>query len=128
MAGTKIVIAGTVSGVTCGLIKGAQIEFWQADAAGMYDKAGMKLRGRQATDANGAFTLDTIVPGAAGKRAPRLHVRVVPPGKAPFTTHLFFPDQPQNKTDPEFNAELVMKALAPVGIVKHASYDILLDI
>src|SRR5262245_42949364 len=43
VTGAKILVTGTVSGVTCGLIKRAQLEFWQADAAGAYDKAGMKL-------------------------------------------------------------------------------------
>ena len=128
VAGTKIVVSGTVSGVTCGLIKRALIEFWQADARGLYDKAGHKLRGRQYSDANGAFRLDTIVAGASGKRAPRLHVRVTPPGKSTFVTQLFFPDQPLNTMDPEFNAELLMQATAAPGGVKAATFDILLDV
>ena len=128
LAGTRTVITGTVSGVTCGLIKRALLEFWQADASGVYDRAGMKLRGRQYTDANGAFRLETIVPGSTGKRAPRIHVRVTPPGKPAFTTQLFFPDLPQNKTDAEFKTELQMTAAATRGGVKNATFDLLLDI
>lgn len=124
--GTRVAITGTLSGVTCGLIKGAVMEFWQADDKGVYDKTGFRLRGRQTTDANGAFHLDTIVPGAVGTHAPVLHVRATPPGKKPFTTQLFFPDQPANKTDPDFKPELLMQAKA--GTVKTATFNILLDI
>src|SRR4051812_12625825 len=35
--GAKLVLSGTVSGVTCGPIKGARVEFWQPDASGAYD-------------------------------------------------------------------------------------------
>lgn len=127
-AGTKIELTGTVSGVTCGPIKRAAMEFWQADAHGSYDTASFRLRGRQLTDANGAYRLETIVPGPEGRRAPRLHVRVQPPGKPAFTTALFFAEHPANKTDAEFRSELAMKAASPRGGVKAATFDILLDL
>src|ERR1039457_3652519 len=31
MVGTPLVIAGQVSGIRCGLVKGAVLDFWQAD-------------------------------------------------------------------------------------------------
>ena len=37
VAGRRLTIAGTVSGVVCGPIKGARVDFWQADASGRYD-------------------------------------------------------------------------------------------
>src|SRR4051794_4364540 len=102
VVGEKIVLTGTVSGVTCGPIKRARVEFWQPDGTGVYDTAGFRLRGQQFTDANGRFRLETIMPGATSRRAPHVHVKVQPPGKPAFTTEIFFADQPQNTKDPQF--------------------------
>src|SRR5690242_6845222 len=49
VVGRKLVLTGTVSGVTCGPIKQARLEFWQPDAKGVYDSAGFTLRGQQLT-------------------------------------------------------------------------------
>jgi protocatechuate 3,4-dioxygenase beta subunit len=125
--GTKLVLTGSVSGLTCGPIKRARLDFWQADARGMYDASGYRLRGHVFTDANGGYRLETIVPGPHGKEAPHLHVKVQPPGKPPLTTRLFFPDQPQNRTDPQFRQELAMKlSSGPAG--KTATFDIVLNL
>lgn len=126
MAGARLVLTGTLSGIHCGPIARAVVDFWQADANGVYDKAGFRLRGRQLTDAEGAFRLNTIVPGPHDTRAPHLHVRVQPPGKPAFTTQFFFPDQPQNALDTEFRSELVMTVTA-AGAEKHARCHIVLD-
>ena len=119
-------LTGTVSGLTCGPIKGAVVDFWQADARGVYDQSGFRLRGHQTTDQNGHYRLETIVPGAHGKQAPHLHVNVKPPGKPLFTTRIFFPDPPQNKKDPRF-AELVMKVTRGRD-GKTATFDIVLNL
>ena len=127
MTGPKIVLTGTVSGLTCGPIKRARLEFWQADARGAYDRTGFKLRGHQFTDATGGYTLETIVPGSAEKRAPRLHVQVQPPGKRAFTTQLFFPDQPANRSDAQFRPELLLTMTEGRG-ARTATFNIVLDI
>jgi protocatechuate 3,4-dioxygenase beta subunit len=127
MEGKRFTLTGAVVGVRCGAIKGAAIEVWQADARGVYDPAGFRLRGHQVTDANGAYKVVTIVPGAAGGRARHLGVRVHPPDKAPFTTLLFFSDDPGNAKDPAVKPELVMKvADGPDGA--SATMDIVLDL
>jgi protocatechuate 3,4-dioxygenase beta subunit len=126
ITGTRLVLTGHVSGIHCGPIAKAVVDVWQADARGIYDKTGFRLRGRQLTDATGAFRLDTIVPGPHDKRAPHLHVRVQPPGKQVFTTQLFFPDQPLNKLDAQFRPELVMSVTAS-GAEKRARFNIVLD-
>jgi len=116
MAGTPLALSGTVSGVTCGRIKGAVVDVWQADARGVYDMAGFRLRGRQKTDAEGRFTIATIVPGNAGARAKHISLNVTVPGKANFWTEAFFPDDPKNATDPRFKKELLVKMVqAPKG-------------
>jgi protocatechuate 3,4-dioxygenase beta subunit len=127
MTGMKLVLTGTVSGLTCGPIKGARLDFWQADARGAYDQAGFRLRGHQFTEATGAYRLETVVPGPHDKRAPRLHVKVQPPGKPPLTTQLFLPDQPLNKTDPQFRPELAMTVTDGRGI-KTARFNIVLNL
>jgi protocatechuate 3,4-dioxygenase beta subunit len=123
----KIVMTGTLSGVTCGPIKRARIEFWQPDAKGVYDAAGFRLRGQQFTDSNGRYRLETIVPGAPPRHAPAVHVKAQPTGKAPFATQIFFPNQPSNKIDPQFRPELVATVTEANG-VKTATFNIVLNI
>jgi protocatechuate 3,4-dioxygenase beta subunit len=126
-AGTKLVLSGTVTGVTCGRIKGALVDFWQADGRGAYDAGGFSLRGRQLTDANGSYRLETIVPGAPVGRPRSIHVKVQPPGKAVFTTQMFFPDDPLNAHDPAFKPDLLMTmTFSSEG--KAASFNIVLNI
>jgi protocatechuate 3,4-dioxygenase beta subunit len=127
VTGVKVVITGTLSGLTCGPIKRARIEFWQPDAKGVYDAAGFRLRGQQFTDSNGRYRLETIVPGAPSKHAPVVHVKAQPPGKAAFATQMFFPNQPANKNDPQFRPELVA-AVAETNGVKTATFNIVLNI
>jgi protocatechuate 3,4-dioxygenase beta subunit len=109
MTGQKLVITGVVKGVVCGPIKGARIDFWQADANGTYDPLGMKLRGYQLTGDNGQYRLETIVPGSYSGRAPRINARIQASGKPALTTALYFPDNKLNPRDPAFKPELVVK-------------------
>jgi protocatechuate 3,4-dioxygenase beta subunit len=127
VAGTKIILTGAVAGVSCGPIAKARLDFWQADAKGVYDASGFRLRGYQLTDAAGTYRLETIVPGPVAGRAPCLHVKVQPPGKPAFVTQLYFPDQPLNQKDPEFRSELVITMPKP-GSAGPARFDITLDI
>jgi protocatechuate 3,4-dioxygenase beta subunit len=52
---------------------------------------------------------------------------VKPPGKALFTTRIFFPDAPQNKKDPAFRSELAMKVTAGRD-GQTATFDIVLNL
>lgn len=107
-AGTRIVISGYVLSAECRPVAGALLDFWQADADGVYDNAGYRLRGHQFTDANGRYVLETIVPGLYTGRTEHIHVKVQAPGGPVLTTQLFFPDAPENSTDRIFNAALVL--------------------
>lgn len=128
MAGTPLKLSGTVTGLTCGRVKGATVDIWQADATGAYDTAGFRLRGRQLTDANGGFTFETIVPGNTGARARHIGVNVIVPGKATYWTELFFPDDPKNASDARYKKELLLKMVqAPKGR-QAATFDIILNI
>ena len=123
--GIRMTLSGYVTGLTCGRIKGARIDFWQADAAGKIDNTGFNLRGAVTTDAEGRYSIETIVPGAEGGRARHLGVRVEPPGKKALTTMLFFPDDGEATKDKQFNKSLVMKAAS--GAANSYTFDFLLD-
>jgi len=107
--GKKLVLTGFVIGLRCGVIKGATVDVWQADAKGVFDPAGFRLRGHQVTDAEGKYHVETIVPGPSGGRARHLGIRVQPPGKPALTTVLYFSDDPGNAKDPAVKPELIMK-------------------
>lgn len=109
LAGTRLTLSGTVSGLTCGRIKGATIEIWQADARGVFDMAGQRLRGHQLTNAEGGYRFETIVPGAPARRARHIGVRIIVPAKADYATEIFFPDDPAAAKDSRFKKELVMR-------------------
>lgn len=108
MSGTKLVLTGYVLTQDCAPIAGARLEFWQADAQGVYDNAGYTLRGHQFTDAQGRYTLETVIPGEYPGRTEHIHVKVQAPDGPELTTQLFFPDQAANQTDRIFNANLVL--------------------
>jgi len=108
MAGAPLRLSGYVLGPDCAPIPGAWLDFWQADADGVYGTGSFRLRGHQFTDADGRYTLETILPGAASGRAPRLYVKVQAPGGPVLTTQLFFPDDPANANDAEFQPALVV--------------------
>jgi hypothetical protein len=57
----------------------ALLDFWQANPNGAYDNTGYTLRGHQYTDANGYYTLTTIVPGIYPGRTEHIHVKVQAP-------------------------------------------------
>jgi protocatechuate 3,4-dioxygenase beta subunit len=108
ITGTKVVIAGSVLSTDCRPIARALVDFWQADAQGVYDNAGHKLRGHQFTDEAGRYSLETVVPGLYPGRTRHVHVKVQAPNQPILTTQLYFPDEPSNARDGLFNPHLLM--------------------
>ena len=108
MPGTKLVITGYVYSTDCKPVGNAKLDFWQADANGVYDNSGYTLRGHQFTDANGHYELTTVVPGIYTGRTEHIHVKVQAPNGKLITTQLFFPGVVQNDSDGIFNASLLM--------------------
>ena len=128
-AAAPLTLTGTVSGVTCGRIKGARVDFWHADAMGAYDMRGDRFRGHQLTDAVGGYRLLTIVPGAPAGRARHIGVNVNVAGKADFWTEIFFPDDATQARDVRFRKELLIR-LVPGGTRQRqaATFDFVLDL
>ena len=126
IAGTPIVITGTVLSRRCQPIAGALVDFWQADDAGTYDNQGHRLRGHQFTDDTGRYRLETIVPGLYPGRTRHIHVKVQAPSQPILTTQLYFPAEPRNRTDRLFKTDLLL-AVQDTADGKSATFDFILD-
>lgn len=129
--GQALWLSGSVIGLRCGLIAGATVEVWQADAKGVMDAAGMRLRGHVRTDSEGRYRVETIVPGAVGASAPCLNLRVTVPGKATLNTLVFLPEAvagPANTRDKTFDSLLAMTLLDRTAVRVTASFNVILDL
>ena len=108
LRGIPLLVTGDVVDTQCRPVRGALLDFWQADAAGQYDNRGYRLRGHQFADARGRYALRTIVPGLYPGRTRHIHVKVQRPHGKILTTQLYFPGEPRNRTDNIFDSSLVM--------------------
>lgn len=125
--GTKLVVTGQVLTKSCKPVAKALLDFWQADDGGNYDNSGFKWRGHQFTDANGAFRLETVVPGLYPGRTRHIHVKAQAPNQPALTTQLYFPNEPQNKNDGIFMTETVM-AVQATADGKAAQFNFVLNL
>ncbi len=85
-----------VDASTCKPIKGASVDVWHCDAAGIYSgvqgNRGTFMRGVQKTDANGYAIFRTVYPGWYRGRTVHIHVKVHLGGNVLHTGQLYFPD------------------------------------
>ncbi len=125
--GEKVVLSGLVLNPQGKTLPGAWLDFWQADGEGHYDNAGFTLRGHQFADGEGRYRLETVMPGSYPGRTPHIHVKVRASPESPvFTTQLFIPGLPSNRTDFLYRDELQMEIKdTPVG--KSARFDFRID-
>jgi protocatechuate 3,4-dioxygenase beta subunit len=108
VTGVPLLLTGDVVDTRCRPVRGALLDFWQANTAGRYDNQGYTLRGHQFADASGRFALRTVVPGLYPGRTRHIHVKVQRPHGRILTTQLYFPGEPRNRTDGIFDASLLM--------------------
>jgi protocatechuate 3,4-dioxygenase beta subunit len=99
LRGIPLLVTGDVVDTQCRPVRGALLDFWQADAAGQYDDQGYRLRGHQFADARGRYALRTVVPGLYPGRTRHIHVKVQRPHGKILTTQLYFPGEPRNRSD-----------------------------
>lgn len=125
MAGTRLVLSGTVTTRSCRPVPRTLIDLWQANAKGIYDNAGYRLRGHQFTDADGRFRFETIVPGSYDGRTRHLHLRIQAANGRILTTQLYFPGEALNARDGLFDPALLMQTRDTAGQIE-ATYPIVL--
>src|SRR5262249_3016052 len=123
MPGQIITITGQVLDQNSSPVANAWLDFWQANASGAYDNVGYALRGHQYTDANGYYTLTTVVPGLYPGRTEHIHVKVEPPNGPVLTTQLFFPGVAQNTRDSIYDASLLLHVAANDDGTLSATYN-----
>jgi protocatechuate 3,4-dioxygenase beta subunit len=126
MRGTRLTITGYVLTTACRPIKRAKLDFWQADASGVYDNDGYRLRGHQFTDSAGRWRLDTIVPALYTGRTKHIHVKVQRPGGEILTTQLFFPGVSANAGDRLYESDLLVRRWRRVGARRTGRFDFVL--
>jgi protocatechuate 3,4-dioxygenase beta subunit len=127
-AGTRLTLTGYVLTTSCRPVRRALIDFWQANARGVYDNNGDRFRGHQFTDSAGRYRLETVLPGLYPGRTRHIHVKVQAPGEPVLTTQLYFPGEPRNRTDSIFDTDLLLGRWRTVGARRVARFDFVLDL
>jgi protocatechuate 3,4-dioxygenase beta subunit len=126
MTGQHMTLTGRVLTTAGAPVAGAKLDFWQADDRGAYDNAGYRLRGYQLTDADGAYQLETVLPGLYPGRTRHIHFKAQAPGGRVLTSQLYVPNEPGNTRDGIFDARLLVtvQEQTPERVV--ATYDAVL--
>jgi protocatechuate 3,4-dioxygenase beta subunit len=93
--GTRIILSGVVQTLDCTKhIANTKLDIWHANDAGEYDNSGYKLRGVTYSNAQGFYTLETILPGkylnGSAYRPRHIHFKITPPGFPTIITQLYF--------------------------------------
>lgn len=101
-------LSGHVTAIDGQAVAGAVLDFWQADAKGVYDNEGFKLRGKVRSGGDGGYRIATVRPGHYAisdteERCSHVHVKVTAAGFKPLTTQLYFGSDPANKADHWFD-------------------------
>lgn len=123
----RLVLTGLVLSPQCKPVANALLDFWHCDEAGDYDNRGFRYRGRVLADAQGRYSLETIVPGEYPGRTRHIHVKLRPPGSRVLTTQLYFPDEPRNRSDFIYRRELTMQ-VARKGAQRDARFDFVVTV
>ena len=107
--GTPIILRGRILDRHGDLANGAILEFWQANAKGIYRTPAHTGHddidpwfhgyGRLRT-ASGEYDFRTILPGATAGRAPNITITIFSDGISRIVTQMFFDGQSANETDP----------------------------
>jgi len=107
--GQPIILEGSIVDKNAALAHGVLLEFWQANAHGVYRTPATQNHrdidpwffgfGRLRSG-DGTYRFKTILPGAAPGRAPNITLTLFSDGFTRLVTQLFFQGDPLNETDP----------------------------
>ena len=130
MKGIPFELTGRVYSTRGEALSGAVLDVWQADDGGNYDNSGYTLRGVVTVNANGAYTLETILPkhyqtGPNSYRPAHIHLKLRAPGCAELTTQLYFRGDQYNEADAFVRPSLMLSPKESAG-GKKASFDFVL--
>jgi protocatechuate 3,4-dioxygenase beta subunit len=127
-SGTRLTLTGRVLTSSGRPIPRAMLDFWQADARGLYDNSGYRFRGHQLADGRGRYALQTVVPGLYTGRTRHIHVKAQAPRGRVLTTQLYFPGEARNRDDGLFDAELLVRRFRRLRAARAARFDFVLEI
>jgi len=126
--GTRLTLTGRVLTTGGRPIPRALLDFWQADARGVYDNSGYRFRGHQLADARGRYVLQTVVPGLYTGRTRHIHVKAQAPRGRVLTTQLYFPGEARNRDDGLFDPELLLRRYRRAPGARIARFDFVLEV
>ena len=100
-------VSGSITDLAGKPVAGAQVEIWQADAAGHYDHPGDGSRidpafqgfGKVVVGADGAYRFRTIKPVPYSGRAPHIHFKVKLGARELLTSQLYVAGDAHNARD-----------------------------
>jgi protocatechuate 3,4-dioxygenase beta subunit len=109
-AGEVITISGYVFDATCKPVANAFLDLWHANSAGAYDNSGYTLRGHFQADANGYYSVKTVIAGKYPGRTEHWHIKVARDSNlsGALTTQLFPPGGQSQEGDGIFDASLLV--------------------
>ena len=123
ITGTPLVLTGRVLNERGTPIPNAVLDFWQSDDCGNYDMVGDLLRGHVLTTRDGTYSLETIVPACYEPRQARhIHVKVQAVSR-PYTTQLYFSDDPDRVKDNFYQRDLEVQVQDLPDGRKQGTYD-----
>ena len=126
-SGTRLALSGTVLTTACAPVKGAKLDFWQADDSGEYDNDGFRLRGHVFSDDQGRYQINTVMPGLYPGRTRHIHVKAQAPGGRLLTTQLYFPGEAANARDSIYRKECEVAMADGPGDGKQANFTFVLE-
>jgi protocatechuate 3,4-dioxygenase beta subunit len=102
--GLPLSVAGRVWSARGQSLPGAVIELWHTDHLGHYDLDGYRYRTSLSADAEGKYSVETVMPGHYPDRVcQHVHYLVTAPGHKPLVTQLYFATDPVFEGDPDRN-------------------------
>jgi len=102
--GFPLRVTGTVRSTRGEILPNAAVEVWQTDFKGRYDLEGYRYRAKIRPSDDGAYWIETIMPGHYGDRpVQHIHYLVSAPGHKPLVTQAYFATDPFFEGDPDAN-------------------------
>jgi len=102
--GFPLKVSGRVVNTRGEIVRGARVDIWHADHAGLYDIQGYRYRSKLTPGVEGLYEVDTIMPGHYSDRpAQHIHYLISAPGHKTLVTQVYFATDPFFDGDPDKN-------------------------